>query len=476
MVLLALTALLAWGFSSPIGATPDEDFHLASIWCAQGERPGLCELSGLPESRNVSADIVHSADCYAYEAERSASCQGDKFGNGSAELVTTARGNFNNLYPPIFYWVMSWFASPNIYLSVSIMRIFNALLFIGISISVTILSFKLISFSYRKAFLIVLVPLGMFLISSVNPTSWAIATVPAAYVTTRAFLSSSGSRRYGLGILLLLLLIIGAGSRTDTGVFLIISIFLGSLSSLSKSIGIWKLVIPVFTSLLISFFFFMQSGQSTVVTQGLGGETSYEGSTVGLIAKNFLQAPLLIAGVFGEWGLGWLDTIMPAFVWVIGLVLFGIVVFVGFINTTMVKRATLVLSLCALWLIPVFVLVQSRLQVGEGVQPRYILPLALLVAIIALDNSGDVQQIISQKAWYGFALILTCSNAIALFINTQRYTTGVDVFNVNLNSYIEWSWPGMISPMLLWLVGSVSFGVLALMISKRPKTQILNHI
>ena len=31
---LAFIALLAWAFASPIGAGPDDDYHLVSSWCA----------------------------------------------------------------------------------------------------------------------------------------------------------------------------------------------------------------------------------------------------------------------------------------------------------------------------------------------------------------------------------------------------------------------------------------------------------
>ena len=35
-----------WALASPVGAAPDDDYHLASIWCAQGEREGVCVRPG----------------------------------------------------------------------------------------------------------------------------------------------------------------------------------------------------------------------------------------------------------------------------------------------------------------------------------------------------------------------------------------------------------------------------------------------
>ena len=40
-----LAALLAWGVSSPPGSSPDEDYHMGSIWCAGGIEAGVCETA-----------------------------------------------------------------------------------------------------------------------------------------------------------------------------------------------------------------------------------------------------------------------------------------------------------------------------------------------------------------------------------------------------------------------------------------------
>ncbi|NDB42676.1 MAG: hypothetical protein EB035_06830, partial [Actinobacteria bacterium] len=51
--MLAFVSLCAWAFASPIGAPPDGDFHLASIWCAQGDRLGMCKLEKVKDSSQV---------------------------------------------------------------------------------------------------------------------------------------------------------------------------------------------------------------------------------------------------------------------------------------------------------------------------------------------------------------------------------------------------------------------------------------
>src|SRR5690606_5692522 len=96
---------------------------------------------------------------------------------------------------------------------------------------------------------------------------------------------------------------------------------------------------------------------------------------VGLFAYNLLNAPFLWVGSFGEWGLGWLDTGMPA------LVVFGalgtilVATFLGLRGAGIRKLVLLGLTLLVLWALPVYVLQQGGQMVGESLQPRYLLPL-----------------------------------------------------------------------------------------------------
>ena len=53
LVTVPFGSLFAWAFASPIGAPPDGDFHMASIWCAQGDRLGMCKVEKAKDSTQV---------------------------------------------------------------------------------------------------------------------------------------------------------------------------------------------------------------------------------------------------------------------------------------------------------------------------------------------------------------------------------------------------------------------------------------
>src|SRR4051812_35459656 len=124
-----LVALLSWAFASPVGASPDEDYHLGSIWCAQGDRAGLCESTSDPAHKLVPAAVTMAAKCYAFHAEKSGSCPAAD----SQQLQDSKRGTFNgNGSPPLFYVTMSVLVSHDTDASVLAMRSLNAVLFVAL--------------------------------------------------------------------------------------------------------------------------------------------------------------------------------------------------------------------------------------------------------------------------------------------------------------------------------------------------------
>ncbi len=45
-------SLVAWALSSPLGSSPDEDFHVGSIWCADGFSTDTCQVKEYVASAN----------------------------------------------------------------------------------------------------------------------------------------------------------------------------------------------------------------------------------------------------------------------------------------------------------------------------------------------------------------------------------------------------------------------------------------
>ena len=117
----------------------------------------------------------------------------------------------------------------------------------------------------------------------------------------------------------------------------------------------------------------------------------------------------------------------------------------------------------AAWLVPFVLLAQTNATVGSMVQPRYVLPLLVILLGVASLRSD------AERAWdgarYGVAAsALTIAVAFSLHQNMRRYTTGLDDPGLDPGQGARWWWAGAPSPMFVWIVGVVAFaGVLTLL-------------
>lgn len=461
--ILALLTLLFWGLSSPVGSSPDDDFHLASIWCAAGDRPNVCVSTEGSLARSVPKDLVVASKCYAGDASKSASCEGASFGTHPGIMTETTRGNFaTGLYPPLFYLAMTPFVGPNLDISVLAMRVLNSVVFIAMMTGL----FLLLP-AHRRSTLIwaatvSVIPLGMFLIPSTNPSSWALTSAATLSLALLGYFESTGKRRIALGGMAILATLIGAGARADSAVYAGIAVVAVCILAARRTREFaLSLILPLLLAVIALAFF--ASARQSVGGSGINGKAEFGPA---LIANNLLAVPSLWVGNFGTWGLGWLDTAMLPIVWVGALGAFCAAVFYGLGARQRRKSLIVALVFAALWLIPTVVLVQAHESVGQFVQPRYILPLIIMLASFALLQRRGAPLSPSRAQLASIAVALSLANAVALGTNIRRYVTGLDVVSWNLNSNIEWWWNLAISPMFVWIAGSITFaGMLVFMIS-----------
>ncbi len=446
-------ALLGWAFASPIGASPDEDYHLVSAWCGGGLRSGLCEAGDHADERRVPETLIGAA-CYNYRPEASAECVDDL----SPRMTNTDRGNFVAGYPPVFYGTMSLFAGPDVGKSVLMMRAFNALLFVAVVSTL----FFLLPPGRRGPLLwgglVTIVPLGMFLIPSINPSSWAVISAMTLWVALLGFWTETSRRKkIAFGVLAGLMTIIAAGARADAATYSVLAVAVVAILTFERSPRFFRAAILPVALVLVAGLFFLAAGQSAVLNPGTGPS---EGSSDGLLARTFsnlILLPHLWSGALGTWGLGWLDTALPASVWVVMIAAFAAVIFWGLQKLDRRKGLALVLVSASLVLVPLYILVKDHLYVGAGVQPRYIYPLMIMLTGIASLRFARDDMNLSRFQLMLIATLVVVANTAALHTNIRRYVTGTDLPGVNLNASVEWWWAMPLSPMGLWAIGSLAF-------------------
>jgi hypothetical protein len=445
-------ALLAWGVSSPQGSSPDEDYHMGSIWCANGPIEGRCETTESDAVRELPEDLAEAAQCYAFQPDQAATCPLDE-----DAMSPTLRGDWvDNGYPPVFYGTMTVFVTDDVSVSILMMRAFNALLFVATLCAL----FFLLPLRMRPnlvwSALIGIVPLGMFLIPSANPSSWAILQASGLWLAVWGFFEQTGRKKVGLAVLSTALMIFGAGARSDSAAYGIVALAVAVVLAFRPTKRfLLQLILPVVLA-IIAAALFLTSGQSGVLTsESQTGDMPF----VSLLFSNLQELPQLWIGSLGLWGLGWLDTMMPTLVWGTVYGLFAAVVFWGLRHGNGRKWLALAGVVGALVVVPLYILMREGILVGSGVQPRYIYPLVIMLAGVALVGIRDAMLGLSRLQSGIIVAGLVGANSLALHTNLRRYITGADVSGINLDRDIEWWWNSPLSPMAVWVLGSVGFAL-----------------
>ncbi|UIN29873.1 DUF2142 domain-containing protein [Microbacterium binotii] len=463
---LAFLTLGAWSFASPVAASPDEDFHMASIWCGLGDREGLCEDPGDPVERLIPTAVT-TATCYAFHADRSAGC----WDPAEPGMTLVQRANVDGLYPRVFYAAMSVFASPDIQLSVATMRLVNS----AFAVALLTVVFWALPRGLRTPLVVSVtatsVPLGLFVFGSTNPSSWALLSAATVWITLYASTRTAGRRRLVLLGLALFGAIIGGGARADSAAYtvfaVVLALFLGVRSVRQQIVPLTVGAVMI----VVSAAFYLGAAQGSAVVSGLDND---KGPLSGFqIIMNALNVPTLWTGALGGWGLGWIDTSMPGIVTVMSTFVFAGAFFIGVHRATPRRLVAVGLTVLAMWAVPFLLLYQSRATVGELVQPRYILPLMIIAVGVAS------MRVSAARAWAGpraitAAVALVIGAAIALHTNIRRYTTGVDTQALDPGANAQWWWPGAPSPLVTWIVGSLAFaGVLAAMAFLAARSEVV---
>jgi len=328
LVILGFMTLGSWSLASSIGSSPDDQSHMASIWCS-GFAGEECLVEEGSSKRLVPAQLME-AMCTTQAPLRSASCQPLlSFDDGrlvGVENVNTRK----QLYPTGYYKTQNLFVQGNFEHAILNMRLFNSLIFISLLAATVIALPQRLRQPITWAWLLSTIPLGIFLISSVNPSSWAIISVGLGWFMLYGFFQSSGWRSALLGVLYLVTAVMAFSSRTDSAVFFLattlLAVFLTPTGWRTLLRRLWLPAIPIAVALSnLIYRGYNKVGQLGVAVEGIGdrsirkfGEPSpwAKGSNAeptgefdwNLLWNNIWDAPGLWLGFVGGWpwgSLGW---------------------------------------------------------------------------------------------------------------------------------------------------------------------------
>lgn len=459
-VLLGLVAIVAgwaWAWSSPPGSAPDDDYHLASIWCPPPAATSGCPWKPGPDGSAQWIGLpseVALTTCYGAKPTESASC----LNAITPTLFWTERFDKGD-YPGPYYQIMHVFAGDSISASVMVIRMVNVM------IAVVLLGGAAWAMSPRLrpvasvGIFGSIVPLGAFIIASTNPSSWAITGISAAALGLIASLAAeSRTPRIAGASIAILGAAIAAMARSDSGLFLgmvMFSVAVLFVEKLRRERWTWL----VFGAITAAAAWALTHGAQAGV-QSFGSQRNP--SSWSLLFHNLSDVASIPAGVYGlGWGLGWLDTKMPTMVSVPALAAAAGIAVIGLGSMSVRKVLALCSPVAAAVLLPLVMLQRGGEVVGEAVQPRYVLSAVMLgLFILMLHRSRDRAVAFSRGQILAIVVALAGAHGLALFTNIRRYVTGDDVWSPNLEAQVEWWWPAGPGPVATFVLGAVAFAAL----------------
>lgn len=451
----------AWAVASYPGSSPDDNFHLASIWCAWGRDASGCsvgDVRGGYNSVSVPGLEEHLSSCVTRQPSESAACV---YSPGNPDLIASAN---RDSYPGGYYAAARSLVGSDVLLSVVAIRVGSYFAALALLIAGgLVLGVRERWRAWWNA-AVLAVPLGLFMFASTNPSGVAIAGAFAASASGYAVGRAQSRTRLLLGALVgALATLVAATARPDGWLFASLAVGVGALAAWRSwrdwvrpaRIAAWAVALapPLIAK--------VSAGTGVTGGSGLGDA----GAGWSLAWANLKQVWRLYVGSFAT-NLGWFDTPMPTIV--SGYVAAGVitVLLVGMRDMNAPRGLALAVGGAAGVLLPLYMLQSLGFPVGIWVQPRYLLPIVFALGVLLAVRPGRDTGVPLFALWAACAPVAV-ANSIALHQTLRRSITGTDVSGWNLNEGIEWWWPSSVSPMLVWTVGSLAYAVVLTAIGAR---------
>lgn len=474
LAVLMIVTGLGWVLASPVGASPDDDYHLASIWCP---RPvgDSCETRVIDGEVNVRVPepIAKASHCFAFQGEVSAACTLPYLNENNGYTRRYDEGN----YPKGYYRFHHLFVTDSVNQSVLMMRTANLL------ISVVLLGAiaSLIPTLHRRAFAISLlvtwIPMGLYYVTSNNPSSWALTGTFAFAAAMFGSLSSTGMRRWLLLGLAALGALLCITSRGDSAFFLFV-VSMALVFAVHWRRSHWPFILFLVIASLVGISSMFSTGQSQIVASG-DSEISFTPSgKLETFIRALLQVPRYIAGFYGyDRGPGWFDTPVNDPIVLVMLIVLGGALIVAIGGGSWRKWMSALMVFGALLGVPILVTVRGFYPQLWNYQPRYMLPLFAVVLFVLFIVDSLNPAIFSRTQLLLIGMGVAFSHCLTLHRVLWRYTAGIvggSEGPLNLNTFTQWWWPIPISPEVVWGVSSVAFVgvvILALVLSA-PESEL----
>ena len=443
--------LICWSLTNPPGSTHDEWFHLGSIWCANGVDRDHCTDRYPGGGR---ADIDASSCIFPLNTEiRSCS-----------EVLPGDYMVRSDSYPNGFYQVMKFFVPLGNSLNVLSMRVFNGLVASILLLVQIILLKPKHRTAWLSGFTLTLVPMGVFLVSSVHPSGWGLTACAHGWMfLITAITSDKSDRKKQIGAFVGWFLC-GAmclASRYDIfGFFLVTSAIASIFAMAPEATSKRKLSIAVILFGLASSGFFLLSqfvAQLSLIKLFAKYPSDYNNQT--WISAWLIRAIAIPVEILGTGQIAHRGIEMPPIVWILGIAVVAPVLIFSLIGINIRQIGVLVTSVVLLFF-TILWFNQLMHRDLENLNGRYIIPLLPAMIGLVIYTSKSSMQFLEIREFrlvtisiLGLAHSISLHTVLDVFVDGQSFSfLPVTVGDTG------WWWVGLpIGPNFVWLLGSLSF-------------------
>jgi hypothetical protein len=482
---LLLTVLTGWLLAAPPGASPDDAYHMTSIWCAEGFKEGIClEDPGAPDlARVLVPRSVPGVVCFQYDGSRSAACALDNLTPGLQQFIPVAGSNIGGERPNLYYRAMHLFVGEDVGRTAALIRTANLLVVAAMVIATAFLAERRLRTAFLLSSLVASVPLGLFLVTSVNTSAWGLAGLTTLWANGITAISHRRRGNRAAAVLLAGIgVILALGSRTEAVVHVavigtVVLMLWWSLRAVThqgseprrdllvltgrgfrRAVTVLGIVVAIAATVLAApetagldrIVRDLQSGYDRLSARGIGDP---------FLAIAF-EVPSLWTGALGHiWGLGALDTPIPSLATLPLIGGFLLLLTLGLQGASRTRIAAASVVGFSLFAFPTFSLMRSGLVVYEELQPRQFMVMIFVLLGIGLLRLREEPELVLPRATRLLLVVaLGLGHSIALLVTMRRHISGLVEFRyVSFSSEIEWWWASAPAPNLVWAAASIAY-------------------
>lgn len=377
-LLVAVTGI-AWAVSSPVGASPDDDYHLGAIWCPPPVDSTGCRITTIDGKKAVGVPQSlekKNVTCYAFDHDNSAACALAFSDEAPGATLRWDDGN----YPWGYYQFQHLLVGSDTARSVLAMRLVNTMIALALMGAIVLLADTALRLSLGVALVTGWVPMGLYFVTSLNPSSWAMTGTLAFTAGLLGASRSSGWRRWGLDACAAAGAVLACTSRGDSAFYMLVcTVALAFAVPWSRSL-VREAALAVVASGAGTWIM----AHTRVAGLNLAGEVENNGlSTLSIAWMNIKALPDYLKGFTGHGiGPGWNDVSYGGTVERLAGLVVVVVLVVGawrmswrrFLSTGAVMGA-----ICG---VPVVIGIRGHFSNVEFYQPRYMLPLFAVAVLL----------------------------------------------------------------------------------------------